>query len=718
LDLWRERSRLASGFAGYTSTTVNITGDGAPERLRGLRASASLLPVLGVKPAIGRAFTIDEDRFGGPGAVLLTHAFWMRRFQGDPGVVGRAVTLDGQPATVTGVLPDDLPMSLRAVDVWVPLALKPIESPQSRMLWVVARMQPGVSAAALQQELDAAMHREGPGRMSAGIGVAVKSMDEELRGGVRPDLFMIFAVSGVVLLIACTNVAIMLLARSLTRQREMAIRASLGAGLARLTRLLLAESAMLGLAGGVAGLVVGVWSVRILQSLMPATLANTVKGGIDGRVLAFAFGLALIASFVAGLAPLAGISSGRLVISGRSGDAHESALASWLRAGLVAGQMALAVVLLSGAALLTRTFVSIALTPTGFATDGVLTAQVPRADTDDARRTVFYERLVASVGALPGVEASGLINGVPIRWAGGGSGFQIDDGKTPATSRPGHHRIVSAGYFAAMGIPFKSGGTFSGAERPEGEHVAIVSESFAKAAWAGDVAPVGRRIRWGADGAWVRVIGVVGDVRLSRSAPPEPHVYLPFTQVQYPFYAPSDVVVKSAGNGAALPAALREAVRAIDPNQPIASVMTMDEVMSRSMGGRRFTLSLMTVFAGLALVLCAIGIYGVLSYTVRRRTREFGVRIAIGATSGRVRFDVLRQGFLMTAVGAGVGAAASILMSRWLATVVPGMTSLHALNAVPVIAASAILLAASLLACDIPARRAMRVDPIVALRDS
>jgi putative ABC transport system permease protein len=713
LDLWRAQSRLASGFAAYTSTTLNITGDGAPERLRGLRASASLLPVLDVTPLIGRGFTEDEDRFGGPAAVLLTHAFWVRRFHADPSVVGRVITLNGEAAMVTGVLPKDLPMSLTGVDVWIPLALKPTENRQSRMLWVVARLKTHATAASLQHELDAVMHRAGD-RTFEGIGVDVKAMDEELRGDVRPDLLLIFAVSGVVLLIACANIATMLLARGLTRHREMAIRASLGASRARLARMLVAESAVLGLAGGLAGLIVGAWSVSILQSLMPAALADTVSGGLDVRVLAFALLIALAAALAAGLAPLAGIGTGPLMVSSRSPEGHERKSASLVRSGLVSLQMALAVVLLSGAALLARTFVSLVLTPTGFSAAGVLTAQVPRADSDDARRTEFYERLIAAAKNIPGVTAVGLINGVPIRWTGGGSGFQVDDGKVPATLVPGHHRIVSAGYFAAMGIPTLSGDSFSGGERKDGENVAIVSESFAKIAWQGKPA-VGRRIRWGADGSWLRVIGVVGDVRLSRSRPPEPHVYLPFTQVQYSPYAPSDVVLKTSGNAGALASALRDVVRKIDPNQPVATVMTMDEVMSRSMGGRRFTLSLMTVFGALALTLCAIGIYGVLSYTVNRRTKEFGVRIAIGASMGRVRLEVLRQGLAMTGLGVVVGSGAAALMSRWLARVVPGMTLLDT----PTVAAAAgVLLLVAILACDIPARRATRVDPIAALRDS
>jgi predicted permease len=710
LDVWRAGSRLASGFAAYSSATVNITGGGDPERLRSLRASADLIPVLDLHLTLGRGFTADEDRFGGPRAVLLTHGFWARRFHSDPSIVGQTVTLDGDAAVVAGVLPDDLPMSLRGVDVWVPLALKPIESRDSRMLWVVARAKPGVTNAALQQDLDAAMHRDGAGD---GIGVNVKSMDEELRGGVRLDLLMIFGVSGVVLLIACANVMTMLLARGLSRQRELAIRGALGAGRARLARMLIAESVVLGVAGGAVGLLVGAWAVRLLQHLMPASLAATVSGGFDARVLAFTFAVALIASLLASVAPLL-TSRTSLVVSGRTADSHERRGTAWLRASLVSAQMALAVVLLSGAALLTRSFIEVAFTPTGFNADGVLTAQIPRGDTDSVRRTLFYTQLIDAIRAIPGVDDVGLINGVPIRFFGGGSGFQVDDEHARPKTVLGHHRIVSAGYFRTMGIPMLAGEPFSGREVADGEGVVIVSESFVRAAWPQGGSAIGRRVRWGADGSFSRVIGVVSDVRLVRSAPPAPHVYLPYTQVSYAFYAPSDVVIRTSGRPGTLAGPLRDAVRRLDPNQPVATVMTMNEVLAQSMGGRRFTLSLMAAFAGLALVLCAIGIYGVLSYAVRRRTREFGVRMAIGATSGRVRAEVLRQGLVMTGVGAVAGAAGAVLTASGLATIVPGIT---AFDAMPVAIASALLLGVSALACDIPARRAMRVDPIVALRD-
>jgi predicted permease len=711
-DLWRSRTSLVTGMAAYTSATTNISGDGQAERLRGLRASANLLSVMEIQPEAGRGFRPDEDRFGAPRVVMLTDQLWARRYHRDPSVVGRTVTLDREPALVTGILPAELPLSLANVDVWIPLALKPTESKQSRMLWVVARTRPGVSAVTLEKDLDAAMHREGTGRMPDGIGVAVASMDEQLRGGVKPDLLMIFAVSAAVLLIACANVATMLLARGLTRRPEMAVRASLGAGRSRLARMLLIESAVLGLIGGAAGLLLGAWSVRAIQYLMPAQLASVVNGGLDAKVLAFSLITATVTALVAGLAPLAGSLSGSLVVTGRNPGGLDRRSTRWLRSIVVAGQMALAVVLLSGTALLTRTFVAIALTPTGFSSESVLTAEVPRIDTDDARRTDFYARLIERLSTTPGVRAAGLINGVPIRWAGGGSGFTID-GPAPRSVN-GHHRIVSAGYFSAMSIPLLQGSVFTGGERKDDESVVVVSRSFADAAWPDGVSAVGQHIRWGADGSSSRVIGVVADVRLTRTAPPEPHVYLPFTQVQYQPYAPGDVVLKTAGPPGAMAGTLREAVRSLDPNQPVASVMTMDEIMARSLGRRRFTLSLMGTFALLALVLCAVGIYGVLNYSVRRQTRDIGVRIAIGATRGRVRAGVLRRGLALAATGAVAGVLASVLLARWMMSVVPGLTSLEPW---PIAAAAAILVLVSVAACDIPARRAMRVDPVTALRD-
>jgi putative ABC transport system permease protein len=711
LDLWRARTTSVERFGAYTVGTANITGGGEPERVAMLRASADLLRVLTLPLALGRNFTDDEDHYGAPRVVILTDRFWSRRFGRDPGVLGRAVVLNGERATIVGVLTADVPLSIKDSDMWTPLALTPSEGRQSRMLWVVARVKPAVTASGIQQELDAVMHQPGPGSLDAGIGVNVLPLVEELRGGVRPDLLLVFSVSAVVLLIGCANVATMLLARGVARQRELRMRASLGAGRVRLARMLLIESFVLGLAGGAGGFVTGAWAVGVIEALMPASLASTVTGGMDLRVLAFTAALAMLTTLVVGAAPAFAVTGRRLMTSTRSGGDEERGVLRFLRSGLVVTEMALAVVLLAAAGLLVRSFAAIVATPTGFSSQSVLTAQIPRGDENDERRTEFYRQLIDRLSSLSGVESVGLINGVPLRFTGGGSGFTIDNGRTPMVS--GHHRIVSAGYFSAMGIPLVRGQLFRPAESAAGERVAVVSESFAAEAWGADVDAIGRRFRWGADGSWIRVVGVSGDIRLSRTLPVEPHVYLPFTQVQYGVYMPSDVVIKTTQDPLTIAPGVRQIVRELDANQPVASILTLDELLGRSVGRRRFTLTLMASFAGLALVLATIGIYGVVSYLVSRRTREIGIRLAIGATRGQVRRAVLSQGLGLAMLGVAIGTVLSIELTQWTRAVVPGLAAPQAL---PMTAAAALLVAVAAVACDIPARRAMRVDPMTALR--
>jgi putative ABC transport system permease protein len=714
-DLWKARSRSIEDMAAYTVGSANLTGAGEPERLAVLRTSANLLHVLSVRPTLGRAFSVDEDHYGAPGAVLLTDRFWTRHFQRDPQVVGQPLVLDGVTRTVVGVLPAGLSLSVSAVDVWVPLALAPAESRQSRMLWVVARAKPGEGPASVQHDLDIAMHQAGPEQMPHSIGVNVQPLDEELRGAVRPDLLMLLAVSSMVLLIACSNVATMLLARGLARRRELSVRAALGAGRLRLARMMFVEGLVLSAAGALGGLAIAAPALRVIESLMPATLTSKVAGSIDSGVLLFTVVLSTLSAALFSMVPIFGAITGPLTVSTRSDDGADRRLVRHGRHALVVAELALAVVLLAGASLLVRSFITLVSTPTGFSADGVLTAQIDHADQDDARRTAFYTTVLAAVTHLPGVEAAGITNGLPVRFTGGGSGFLIEpSGEPSARFVNGHHRIVSGAYFQSLGIPLIRGQTFTGREAPDGEGVVMVSESFARQAWNGEAA-IGRRLKWGDDGPWLRVIGVVADIRLARTLTPEPHVYLPYTQVRSSIYPPTDLVIRTTGRPDALASPLRQTLRQIDPNQPVSSVMTMNEVLDRSVGRRRFTLALMATFAGLALVLAAVGVYGVLSYTVRRRQHEIAIRLAMGASTGMIRRDVLGRGLGLTSVGAVVGIAASVALARWTSALVPGLPPPDWL---PMTAAVAVLVAVAAAACDIPARRASRVDPLTTLRNS
>jgi putative ABC transport system permease protein len=709
LAAWRARSKAASGFAALTTGYVTLTGQGEPARLRELRVDHRLFTLLGAAPMLGRGFRADEDRFGGPRVALLSHDLWTRRFNRDPAVVGRFMQLDGQPAQIIGVLPADLPLPAWDADVWLPLALSPREAGGNHILWVLARLAPGATAATLQTEL-AAMLARGPDGGDSGIGANVVPLDEDIRGAVRPDLWLIFAVTGVVLLIGCANVAAMLLALGTGRQRELSVRAALGAGRARLVRQLLAESLILALLGGAAGLVAGAGLVRMVAHLLPASLSTVVTYRMDLRVLGFGGVVSIVTAALFGLVPAYSSTSQSAAGALRSGVRVVRGRWRSARGALVVAETALAVVLLCAAGLIVQGFGALARTDMGVVSAHVLTFELQRADAAPQRRVAFYQNLDERLSALPGVVSVGLTSGLPIRFLGGGSGFLPEPPAKAPKSILGLYRIVSGGYFQTLGIPMLRGRTFTGRESDSADPVAIVSRSYADAAWGTDDV-LGRGVKW-ADSPWFRIIAVVGDVRVSKAAPVIPTVYFSYSQV--PSIPPADVIVRTSGAPLELAPEVRALVHAIDPNQPVSSLMSFDELVRQSLGRRRFTMSLMASFAALALMLAAIGLYGVMSFLAGRRAREIGIRLAVGATPGQVRRQMLADGLRVLGLGALAGLAAATWLDRVGAGLVPG---LGAANPAVFAAAAALLVAAGLLACDVPARRAMRVDPVTALRE-
>jgi putative ABC transport system permease protein len=481
-------------------------------------------------------------------------------------------------------------------------------------------------------------------------------------------------------------------------------------------RQLTAESALLASAAGAAGLLLASWSLRAFAGLVPETLRDTVVPRLDGRVVWFAAGVTIATALVFGVLPafmsMRRNAGGALAAGTR---ATERAGARTLRRTLVIGEVALTVVLVSAAALLARTFTALMRADLGFSPAQVLTMQVPRSDGPDGtpdRRLAFYRTLTSRLAAIPGVRAVGLTNGLPVRFTGGGSGFFPEDaGKDAAVSA--NHRVVSGGYFAALQIPIVEGRTFMPADVVGRQPVAVVSHSFAARAWPGRD-PIGRRFTWGqpaADNPAITVVGVAGDVRLARSLEPTPHVYFAFTQV--PDYVTGDLAIRVDGDPLGVAAAVRAAIREIDPDQPVADMATYDRLLASSSGRRRFTLSLMAVFASLALALAAVGLYGVIAFLVSRRTREIGVRLALGAAAGSVRVAVLKDGLLLAAAGAACGIVLSLGAARWAGAWLPGVARL---DWVSIAVAVAAVFLAGVFACDVPARRAARVDPISALR--
>jgi predicted permease len=713
---WRARARTVESLAPMTTTIENITGDGEPERLLLVRASAALMPTLGVTPAIGRPIRADEDRPGGARVLLLSDDLWTRRYARDPAIVGRTVRLDGEPATVIGVLPRNLPLPLPNVDGWIPLALRPDEAAsESRMLWLFGRLAPGATTAAADAELSALLRART--RSSAGeVGARVEPIDESVRGRVRPDLLLAFSGTAIVLLIACVNVAMMLLARGAGRQRELAIRIAAGASRMRVLRQLVAENLVLAGAGGAAGLLFAMWTLQGLTAAVPEALRTEIVPRLDWRVLWFAAAASCSTLLVFGVLP-AIASTRRDGASTLAAGARvtERAGVRTIRGALIVVEVAVTVLLVSAAALLGRTFTALLRTDLGFSPEHVLTLEVPRNDAPGEtpeRRLTFYRALESRLGAVPGVRAVGLTNGLPVRFTGGGSGF-FPEGAAPDGFVSGNHRIVNASYFSALGIPIVEGRTFADADRRETQPVAIVSRSFANRAWRGRD-PIGRRFTWGPpapDNPWITVVGVAGDVRLARSIEPTPHVYFAFTQVHE--YVTSDVAVRVDGDPLAVAQAVRAAIHALDADQPVAKVATYPRLLSDSVGRRRFTLSLMATFAALALVLAGVGLYGVIAFVVSRRTREIGVRLALGAAARDVHMGVLRDGLRLALAGSGAGVALSLAAVRWASTWLPGMARLDAMSMGAAVAAVAFT---ALISCHLPARRAARVNPVTALR--
>lgn len=716
---WRARARTVHSLAPMTVAIENITGDGEPERLLLVRASAALMPTLGVAPSIGRPIREDEDRPGAARVILLSDDLWTRRYGRDPAIVGRSVRLDGEPATVIGVLPRDVPLTLTKVDGWIPLALGPNEiNSESRMLWVFGRLAAGATPAAADAELAALVQARTHGNAGE-IGARVESIDEALRGNVRPDLILAFCGTAIVLLIACGNVAMMLLARGAARQRELAIRVAAGASRVRVMRQLVAENLVLAGAGGVIGLLFAVWTLQGLTAAIPEALQAEILPRLDWRALWFAAGVSCSTLLLFGVVPtFASIrrdSASALAMGART---TERGGVRTLRGALVVFEVAVTVLLVSAAALLGRTFTSLLRTDLGFNPEHVLTMQVPRNDetTGDGatsdRRLAFYRTLETRIAAIPGVRAVGLTSGLPIRFTGGGSGF-FPEGAAPNGFISGNHRIVNGGYFTALGIPVLEGRTFTGADRRDSLPVAIVSRSFADRAWRGRD-PIGRRFTWGApapDNPWITVVGVAGDVRLARSIEPSPHVYLAFTQV--PSYGTSDVALRVDGDPLAIAGSVRSAIRQLDPQQPIANMTPYTRLLSDSVGRRRFTLSLMAAFALLALVLAAVGLYGVIAFVVSRRTREIGVRLALGAVAKDVQIQVLVDGLRLAGGGAVAGVGLSFAAGRWASAWLPGVARLD-LGSIAAAVMAVVLMA--LISCHVPARRAARVDPMTALR--
>jgi putative ABC transport system permease protein len=722
--------------AGFESVAVgtnwnaNLTGGGEPERVQGVRVTADFLRTLGVGVTRGRDFLPEEDRPGGEGVVILSEGLWKRRFGADPGLVGKPIDLNGQAHTVVGILPPGFSFLMPA-DLLKPIAFKPDEEAASNhgfeYLIGLARLKPGVTFSQARSQMDVLVTRLRKEFYDEGWGVTMTPLLEEMTGDVRPALMVLLGAVGCLLLLACANVANLLLARAAARQREIAVRCAIGAGRRRIVTQLLTESALLAIIGGAFGLVVAFWAVRLLAAAAPAQVMQTVLGGrtvgLDLPVLGFTLGLSLLTSLLFGLAPALRASRPDLAETLKEGARAEGlgGRGHRLLGGLVVAQVACALILLIGAGLLGRSFIRLRQVDPGFKSDGVLTMNVslPAARyAEDGQVTGFFDRLVPRLNALPGVTQAAAISNLPMGGNYSSGSFQVE-GRSVGEHEAGPHgdsHYVAGDYFATMQIPLVRGRTFDAREAGAGGTPAIIIDKVLADRYFANDDPIGHRLAKMGEGTpkepvWRTIVGVVGHVsKYGLDGRVKEQYYIPAAQRAQ---RAMTLVLRAAGDAPALAASARAAVRAVDPDMPVFRIATMAEVIDTTLVNRKFVMLLLGQFAAVALVLAGVGLFGVLSYAVSRRTREIGVRMALGARAGDVLAMVVRQGMTLTAIGLVIGACAALAATRAMAGLLFGVGAADP----PTYAALALVLAAvALLACWLPARRAARVDPMVALR--
>jgi putative ABC transport system permease protein len=724
---------LATSFrqvAAWSSGQGNLTGDGEAVRVGMATVTANTFATLGAEPALGRDFRPEEERTGADAVAVISHGLWQRRYGGDAQTVGRTIVLDGVSRQVVGVMPRGFQLptdfgedAAEPTEVWVPLLLN-TETPVrgNHGLYAAAELAPGVTPARANAELRilaANLTREGLYSEAMRFVPFAVPLPEEITGAVRPALLMLFGAVGFLLLIACANVANLLLARAEARQREIAVRSALGAGQGRLLAQLFAESLVLALPSAALGLLVAGAGLRLLFASGATLLPRVAEAAIDGRVLAFTAAVGLGTTFLFSLAPALRALRLNLTESLRDGGPNASGggRRQRLRALLVVAEMALSVVLLLGAGLMLRSLWALQQVDLGFAPEGVLTARLslPEAGYATSEQvTSFYRQVLERVRSLPGVTRAGLIRSLPLGAQIGDWGLTIEGYEPPpGTHAKGDWQVATDGALEALGERLLRGRSFTAADTADSEQVALVNETMAATYWPG-ADPLGRRMRMGGpDRPWTTVVGIVRNLRHNGiRAPIKEKFYRPHAQFPFPVRAMT-LVAKTAGDPLALAGPLRAAVRELDPNVPVAAVRPMTEVVTAALETPRLAGVLLGLFAALALVLSAVGIYGVLSYVVSQRTQEIGIRVAIGADQGRVLRLVLGGGLRLSLAGIALGSAAALALGRLLASQLHEVRPHDPLTFVTV---PLLLLGIALAASYLPARRATRVDPIAALR--
>jgi putative ABC transport system permease protein len=723
---WHNNQTNFEDIGAFTEDNFNLTGLGEPERISCAQVTASLFNTLGVRPVTGRVFAAEEDKPGANNVAIVSEAFWQRRYGRDQSILGKTLTLNDKPYTIVGVMPGGFRFP-GDFAIWLPLALDPVKEFQSdyfSLVEVVGRLKPGVPLPAAQAELSL-IGRNASARVKEPLPltVEVSPLQQQLVGGVRLTVLLLWGAVGLVMLLACVNVAGLMISRTLARQREMAVRAAVGARRWQLIRQLLTESIVLGLAGGALGLLVAIWSTRAIGSLAPEGLMTSVYDlnhiPLDWRVFAFTLALSLVTGIVFGLAPALTASKPDLLQALR--NSRSSGLLSFglrsFRGWLVVSELALALVLLLGAGLLVRSFNKLTTLDLGFDREHVLTAQfsLPRSKYKDPKQALaFQQELLGRIKGLPGVQAAGTINHTPLNGFGLIVFTQIEG--TPKIDRhepPIGVGAVSPEYFQTLRIPLLSGRHVDERDGPQTQKVAVVNQAFAQRFFPrGDV--LGKRVGFGCDqaeGLCRTIVGVVGNIRQeSITDNVAAELYVPSAQM--PLNSMT-VFVRTASDPLSLAPAVRSTVLSIDPNQPIYGVKTMAQRVSAATAVTRSLTVLFTAFALLALALGAVGIYGIVSYAVTQRTHEIGIRMAVGANARDILQLILKHGLVLVLTGVVIGVAGAFALTRFLTTLLFGITATDALTFVAV---SLIFFVIAMCASLLPARRAMKVDPLAALR--
>ncbi|HEY2852018.1 MAG TPA: ABC transporter permease [Gemmatimonadaceae bacterium] len=721
---WRSQARSFAGMAAFFLSTTNLTGNGEPERLTQARVSANFFDVLGVRPVHGRGFVAGEDAPSAPRVAVLSDGLWRRRFGADPSVIGRTIDLDDAPTTVIGVAPADLHRPWD-VDLWLTTRFAPSDvaagARGARWIEVVGRLAPGASLGSAGAEMSAIAGRleRLDQRHNLDVTSRVMPLQEELVGHVRGPLMVLLGAVGFVMLIACVNVASLSLGRTAGREMELAVRTALGAGRGRLVRQILTESMVLSLGAGIVGIVLAMLGTRALVLLAPGELPLLNAVHVDGVVLAFALLLTITSGLLFGLVPA--VQGSRRAVEGRlrAGSRGNSLGGGRLRQILVVAEVALAITLLAGAGLLLRSFGQLTAVDPGFQSARVTTFSLslsPVRYPDAARQEQFASALLARLDRLPGVTGSGISFSLPLSGGGFSLSFAIG-GRPEASGAEEPHaqvRVATADYFRTMGIPLIRGRGFTAEDRAGGDRVLLISAEAARRYWPNEDA-IGQTLEtgWHRDGRALggRIVGIVGDVRqFSLASRPQPGIYAPLAQ--WPLDEMS-VVMRSSGPATAVLAGARDVVHQLDSSLPVYDARPLSDVVRESIAERRFYAALLATFAALALALAAVGIYGVIAYSVQQRRRELGIRIALGASWPQVIMMVMRQGMSLTLLGAALGLVGAALLTRVLRGQLFGVSATDPLTFVAV---PLILVAVAALACVVPARRAVGIDPASAIR--